>query len=652
MDIVNNIQISVNATQTSNTKASTFKSSGDDNSKSFKEILSANTKSNSVNDSNSRISDDDYTVRNTNFVSEQDNISKVDIKNTDNSSSDVKNPIKTIENNNVEVNDKTVESKDKETVSAKDVEESMETILAELLQALLIKADGSSNNAKVSTEASKTQEVNEANTDLKAIRINSSIEQALQQLLNSSNPDLKQFAKSMLDSINKLKDPNANLSNNTLENNADEILKLLNNKSSVNIEELLNGSADNGKKVEGLQEQFKNMFDKISKLLDQATAKDQNAEKLENLEKAVQAIMNYQVSPGGKKDEQLESLKKAAQAIMDYQVPSDGEKDEKSKSLEEALQTIMNYQVPSDGENGEKSKNLEKALQTILNYSESLKQESSNQFTNLKNTLQTIKNLLENLDKNLTVKDENSSFKQIVAEINNKLIKIDEVNVNQNDSKFNSNQSNNKSATKNDFLTTDLIKQAEATKESKDDEVLSKILNNDNDNSKFSNIANRLTEFKPLENLEKLDAPVVNRNTMAQDIVKSVKYMQSNDMRELTVKVNPGTLGEITIKLVAQGDSMKANLQVSSKDTYNLINSQEIKNALNNENIKITEVNISLYNEDTTFYKNESSFGQQLSKGNSGNRDNSNQTDTSLSGDILDEEESDDTGLSSLNIFV
>lgn len=139
---------------------------------------------------------------------------------------------------------------------------------------------------------------------------------------------------------------------------------------------------------------------------------------------------------------------------------------------------------------------------------------------------------------------------------------------------------------------------------------------------------------------------------MAQDIVKSVKYMQSNDMRELTVKVNPGTLGEITIKLVAQGDSMKANLQVSSKDTYNLINSQEIKNALNNENIKIAEVNISLYNEDTTFYKNESSFGQQLSKGNSGNKDNSNQTDISLSGEILDEDEADDTGLSSLNIFV
>ncbi|GKX65491.1 flagellar hook-length control protein FliK [Inconstantimicrobium mannanitabidum] len=580
MDIVNNIQISVNTTQTSNVNASSSKSNENDNSKSFKEVLDESTKSSNANGGNSKIASDS-TVSNTNSISQKDDTSNSETKNADNISTDAKNSTKVTaksQNDNVGVDEKTVEDDDKKVVSVKDVEESMETILAELLQALLVKADSSSNNVKISNEGSKAEEGNVVATDLKVANVNSSIEQALQQLLNSSNSDLKEFAKNMLESFKELKDSNTNTNTNlntdvlnvTLANNANELLQLLNSDASVNIQELLNGSADtniqkllnnnlntgDGKKVEGLHEQFKNAFDKISKLIEQVTAKGENPQQL----------------------------------------------------------------------------------------------------VSLKETLQTIKTLLQTVDAKVSSKDsandQNSTFKQIISEISNKLTKIDEVKANQSDSNFDPNQSNNKSATKNNFLSTDLTKQAEGSKESKDDEVLSKILNNDNDNSKFSNIANRLTEFKPLENLEKLEEPIVNRNTMAQDIVKSVKYMQSNDMRELTVKVNPGTLGEITIKLVAQGDSMKANLQVSSKDTYNLINSQEIKNALNNENIKITEVNISLYNEDTTFYRNESSFGQQLSKGNSGNKDNSNQTNTSLSGEILDEDEAEDTGLSSLNIFV
>lgn len=563
MDIASNIQISTNATQTSNVKASSLKSNENDNSKSFKEVLSASTKSSSANDSNSKIVNDS-TVNNTNSVSQKDDTSNGEIKKSDNISAGEKDSTKITaksQNDNVGVEEKTVENDDKETVSVKDVEENLETILAELLQALLVKADATPNNEKANVTDTKTQEGTAVAVDL---RTDSSIQQALQQLVGSSNVDLKEFAESMLNKLKEAQGSDAKLLNSNLQNNAEQLLQLLNTNSQTNdtkevdanllssIEKLLgtnqltnNSGAGNENRIVGLQEQFKDAFNKISKLVEQVNNKGENTQQL----------------------------------------------------------------------------------------------------VNLKETLQTIKNVLQNVDENLTAKDQNSLFKQVVAEINNNLAKIDEANNSKNDSSSNSNQFNNKSKDQNSFLTTD-------SKESSDNTVLSKILNNDNESSKFSTIANRLVDFKPIQNLEKLEAPVVNKYTMAQDIVKSVKYMQSNDMRELTVKVNPGTLGEITIKLVAQGESMKANLQISSKDTYNLINSQEIKNALNNENIKVTEVNISLYNEDTTFYRNESSFGEQLSKGSKGNRDDSNQTDTNSSADAIDEDESEDMGLSSLNIFV
>ena len=52
---------------------------------------------------------------------------------------------------------------------------------------------------------------------------------------------------------------------------------------------------------------------------------------------------------------------------------------------------------------------------------------------------------------------------------------------------------------------------------------------------------------------------------------------------------------------------MRAELKATSKETYNLLNSnlQEIKNNLQEQNIKIQEVSINIYNEDTTFFSGE-----------------------------------------------
>jgi len=122
-----------------------------------------------------------------------------------------------------------------------------------------------------------------------------------------------------------------------------------------------------------------------------------------------------------------------------------------------------------------------------------------------------------------------------------------------------------------------------------------------------------------LKNTEQVNQPI-RANYMEQDIVKNVKFMTMNDMKELTLKVVPKELGEISIKLIMESGIMKAKIQAVNKDTYNLIqnNSANIMEKLNENNIKIQNVEVSIYQEDTLFHKDgdqESSFNEQFKQG-------------------------------------
>ncbi|MDT8716652.1 flagellar hook-length control protein FliK [Clostridium sp. 19966] len=107
--------------------------------------------------------------------------------------------------------------------------------------------------------------------------------------------------------------------------------------------------------------------------------------------------------------------------------------------------------------------------------------------------------------------------------------------------------------------------------------------------------------------------PVINQNTMVSDVVKSIKYMEANNLKELTVKINPKDLGEIVIKVTMEAGNMKANIDATNKDTYNILNShfQDLKDSMNNSSIKIQDFNIGLYYGDTTFFKDGSQRQQQ-----------------------------------------
>lgn len=167
---------------------------------------------------------------------------------------------------------------------------------------------------------------------------------------------------------------------------------------------------------------------------------------------------------------------------------------------------------------------------------------------------------------------------------------------------------------------------SEWSKESFDNEekVLHSILNDGEDNkvtTKFTLMNNNISS----RNIEKVDAPkVINRANMVEDIVKSVKYMNSNNIKELVVRINPKDLGEVAIRVIQEDGIMKANLKASSKETYSILsqNLGDIKRYLGEQNIKIQQVDISLY-EDTTYFKEEfqgQAFNQERRENQSANK--------------------------------
>jgi flagellar hook-length control protein FliK len=151
---------------------------------------------------------------------------------------------------------------------------------------------------------------------------------------------------------------------------------------------------------------------------------------------------------------------------------------------------------------------------------------------------------------------------------------------------------------------------------SKEDKLLKSLADNnpskdnkDNLNSKISNVMARFEAIRN-DNSVAAEAPVViNRSTFNADFIKAVKFMEVNNVKELSVKIIPKDLGEITIRLSMDNGVMKANITAANKETYNLLNAQlpAISNQLAEQNMNIQSFNLSLYNGDNFFFNGDGS---------------------------------------------
>ena len=146
---------------------------------------------------------------------------------------------------------------------------------------------------------------------------------------------------------------------------------------------------------------------------------------------------------------------------------------------------------------------------------------------------------------------------------------------------------------------------------------------------------------------------LINEATMARDLVQNIKFMSAEGIDKLMVKINPRELGELVISLSKDANGMKADIEVTNKETYRMLlqNSDEIKKYLGEQNIKIDEVNISLA-KDTTEHKTDSSLEQFF--GENRNRHNDKKEVTAIDGTQSDDIEDDDeySLLGDLNILV
>jgi flagellar hook-length control protein FliK len=171
-------------------------------------------------------------------------------------------------------------------------------------------------------------------------------------------------------------------------------------------------------------------------------------------------------------------------------------------------------------------------------------------------------------------------------------------------------------------------KSFESDTDIKENKILKGIINSDDKSENkiltFSAHLSRAREvLVPIQSNS--EATVVNKNTLVNDVVKVIKYMNINSLKELTIKVTPVDLGEMTIKVTMEGNLLKANISASNKETYSLLNSNiaDLKNSLNNSQIKVQEVAINIYNDDTTFFSGNFEGRQQNFNEHSGSENNS-----------------------------
>ncbi|AAK80115.1 flagellar hook-length control protein FliK [Clostridium acetobutylicum] len=180
------------------------------------------------------------------------------------------------------------------------------------------------------------------------------------------------------------------------------------------------------------------------------------------------------------------------------------------------------------------------------------------------------------------------------------------------------------------------------------------ISKDDNTESQFSKVTAFMNQFSSSAVEVQGDAKVMtaNRVTFVEDMIKSVKFMENNNIKELTVKINPKELGEVIIKLTSEAGVMKAELTTSNKDAYNLLNSNlnEMNKNLNEQNIKIQAFSVNVYNDDTTFFSGQDKESNEKNKENQKNNSNKNIKIDTESDDAINNS-SDNSSLNKLNML-
>lgn|GEM_PF-3059123 len=160
----------------------------------------------------------------------------------------------------------------------------------------------------------------------------------------------------------------------------------------------------------------------------------------------------------------------------------------------------------------------------------------------------------------------------------------------------------------------------------KEDKLLKQLTVNDSSKGTMDNVSDKIVNvLNRFETLKLDNQPIaqgkltINKATLNEDFIKAVKFMDVNNLKELSVKIIPKDLGEVVIRLSMENGVMKANITAANKDTYNLLNSQlpAINSELAKQNMTIQNFSLSLYNGDNFLFSGDGSSngnGKQQNK--------------------------------------
>ncbi|HAR85709.1 MAG TPA: flagellar hook-length control protein FliK, partial [Clostridium sp.] len=112
----------------------------------------------------------------------------------------------------------------------------------------------------------------------------------------------------------------------------------------------------------------------------------------------------------------------------------------------------------------------------------------------------------------------------------------------------------------------------------------------------------------------------ITKSDLNNDVIKALSYMDKNGVKDLTVKIYPKELGEISISVSMEQGALKAMIKATSKETVEMLalGLKDINEKLNGNNIKIQSVDIGLYEEDTTYYAHGNNQGKAFENGGQG----------------------------------
>lgn len=359
--------------------------------------------------------------------------------------------------------------------------------------------------------------------------------------------------------------------------------------------------------------------EKLKKLED-----DSKSDSKDNVNDILEELLNL-LAKYGIKEEDLKANGKINQELLKSlidKINKQGSSNNSNSIMEKIMQLLKNDSV-KDNLNTDSLKTISSILN---NLSSKLSGDDSENAKNIKNLASQIANMLDNKHNQ-----------------DNKVLTLEDM------LSKNYSQDSSGSSTGDDGAASKDNKEL-----SKEDKFLNSLIDDKKDDSlnKINLFASRVATTQN-QSVNTVRGLTINKATMVDDLIKDVKYMSVNSLKELTVKVNPGNLGEITIKLVQQDGLIKADLKANSKETAALLsqNLAEIKKQLSDQSIKISDVNIELYQDDTTFFK-EQGFEGQFSGGQN-NQNNSSQSGVSTNQSIADEDLSENLAEenNNLNMF-